>query len=493
MKFLRNSFYNTISWVINIVLGIITVPLFLDKLGNELYGVYILIIGLVGYYSLVDMGLGQAIIKYVAEYNAKDEIESIFYSIASSFIFNIITGAFSSIIIFILSEHIVNLLNISLIYRTESLLSIKIISIGFLFSLLSSNFASIFQGLQNYKITSMVNTLINILIYIIAILGLYSGKGLLFVITIYTALNIVSFFIYFTIFTYYYPKWLINFKIKWKYIKNLFSFSVYFFLSKILNIVNGYVIQFIISTLLSPVAVTYYAVPRKFTNSASAFLGNLVSALVPKVSELNSKKDIVNLIDKYWITNKTISLISFPIFFALIVFSKDILKLWVGEELANKTYIILIVLSLQTYIGVLTIVPNNYLLGLGRTKVQSIFSIITLLFTLSIVPLFTIWKGVIGTVFGLLVCTFPGIILVFYFNKKILNINNKKYLVEIFKGNYVGIALIFFIYFIKKYSFNKDEEILIIKIIISTIFLISFYLLNRKDINFIQKYILNFK
>jgi O-antigen/teichoic acid export membrane protein len=55
------------------VAGLLLTPLLLRSLGQSGYGVYALVGTLVGYISLLDLGLGSTIVRYVARYRAQDD------------------------------------------------------------------------------------------------------------------------------------------------------------------------------------------------------------------------------------------------------------------------------------------------------------------------------------------------------------------------------------------------------------------------------------
>src|SRR3954467_9266586 len=59
------------------VLGVAIVPYTVDKLGTDLYGVYLLVSIVLGYFSFLDLGLGAAATKYVAEYDSAGDQDAV--------------------------------------------------------------------------------------------------------------------------------------------------------------------------------------------------------------------------------------------------------------------------------------------------------------------------------------------------------------------------------------------------------------------------------
>lgn len=460
---IKNSAFNLSSYFVNFIIGIITVPIFINKLTPELYGIFIVLLSLLGYYGLMDIGLGQAVIKFIAEYESKKDYDSISRFIFTSTVFYLIFASLGTFTLYALSQNLLIILKIPDKFIPDSNLAVKIFAFGFFFSMLSTNFSSIFQGFQQYNITSKINIIINILLYTTSIIGLYYGGKLIFLSITFSLFYFLSFLTY--IYLLIKQHRIIVKKIKYDYrsLKELFSFSTFFFLSKILNTFGNYLIQFNISIILNPLAVTYYVVPRKLVNSIAAFIGSGSAVLFPKVSELsgnNRKEEIIKL---YYQSSKIISFLAFPIFFIFFIFSKEILIIWVGNDLANKTYIIMYLISFQILIGVLTIVPNNFLLGLGQTKIQGKYSFITTIIILISMPLFTYYFNVEGTVIALIISSVPGIILVNYLNKEILKINNRIYWQKIITFHFIFYALAFILMIMEYYNFIHSQILLIYK------------------------------
>ena len=54
----------------NILVGVFLSPYIVHRLGDEAYGVWVLIFSLTGYYGLFDLGIRSSIVRYVAKYSA---------------------------------------------------------------------------------------------------------------------------------------------------------------------------------------------------------------------------------------------------------------------------------------------------------------------------------------------------------------------------------------------------------------------------------------
>ena len=122
----------------------------------------------------------------------------------------------------------------------------------------------------------------------------------------------------------------------------LFNFSGFIFISKLSQFFSNYILKFVIGIFISPAAVTYFAVPEKLSiNAFGGVLSNGSNVLFPYISDLFAKKDSTKNIKSLLKTNKTFAVFSIPIFLFIIFFSRPILDVWMGENFASSSWIIL--------------------------------------------------------------------------------------------------------------------------------------------------------
>src|SRR5215475_10021673 len=82
MKFNKGQILKNVSssWVslgVNVVTGFILSPFIVHHLGDEAFGLWILIFSVTGYYGLFDLDIRSSIVRYVAKYSAEQEYEDL--------------------------------------------------------------------------------------------------------------------------------------------------------------------------------------------------------------------------------------------------------------------------------------------------------------------------------------------------------------------------------------------------------------------------------
>jgi O-antigen/teichoic acid export membrane protein len=73
---IKNTVYNNIGYVLQLLISLLLIPFIIHKIGMELFGIWILLEVIVTYLSLLDFtGIGGAFVKYIAEYHTKKDFK----------------------------------------------------------------------------------------------------------------------------------------------------------------------------------------------------------------------------------------------------------------------------------------------------------------------------------------------------------------------------------------------------------------------------------
>ena len=68
--FFHNVLWSWLGVLFSLVAGLLLSPYVIHHLGDERYGIWVLVFSLVDYYGLVDFGFRSAVVKYAAHFRA---------------------------------------------------------------------------------------------------------------------------------------------------------------------------------------------------------------------------------------------------------------------------------------------------------------------------------------------------------------------------------------------------------------------------------------
>lgn len=471
-RLIKNAIFNTGAWGINIAVTILSTPFIVYKLTIEGYGIYALLTSLVGYYNLMDLGIGQGVTKFIAEYKVKGDQESIKQAINGALIVQVITGIFASLLLVLFATPILNLLRISPQFWTDAIISLYACAFGFFFMMIAGTLSAALMGLQRYDITSFVGGITNIVLTILIVISLSLGGGLKEVIYLTAGSGIVLTFVYGIFLRKLVPEWHIFIKVKWSLLLDLIRFSIYLFISKVSNLFSTYIVRFVVGAFLGPAMVTYYVVPAKLINGVGSLLSGASVVLFPFASELGSQRDNDKIKKLFISGSRLFTAISIPLLLTLYVAARPILTVWMGPEFATQDWIVLGLLSLASLLGSLSTVPNLIVMGLGYSRIIGIYSLLNILMYVICLPLFTSLWGIEGTAWAMLVVALPSIGLISYEAKRIIYIPVRTYINSVIKFHLIP----FFISGLLGLVIAKfDYTISVVAVLIPIIYCLSYF------------------
>ena len=480
-KNFKNAVYNAIGFIFPAAVSLITTPYIVHKLNTDIYGIYVLAISLMGMLSFLDLGFGQGIIKFVSHYEAKKDFKRISQIINTTLMINVVMGLFGGLVIFSFSEFLSRK-----VFKVKSeqielaVNSFKIVSVGFVLNLISSTFSNIPKAIQRYDIPVKIQNTVWFLSIISSVLILYLGYGLVEMLTFYIIFQFLGLISYF----WFSKKLIHNLKLSLKFnkdiFKEIFGFSIYNAINSITGNIVFRVDKMIIAYSLGTSAVTYYQIPFTMSQMANSFVSSVIQFLFPAVSFLNSAGEKDKLKQIYIKSTKYVIAFSLIIFSGLVLFGKPFLKIWIGKEISEISYPLLVIISLVFFFSSISNVGYYYYSGLGFSKINMISSFVgAIAYVISaiiLIPAFNLKGAAFSFIFILL----PYPVYIYVLNK-VINFSQIEYLKMLGKS-VILIALILALNFISYFVFN--DVIIYISVNILTFILIVYFIFTLKFVDF---------
>jgi len=420
----KNTIISFLSQFLLMGIGIITTPYVVHKLGDSEYGIISIVMVFVGYLSFLDLGIGWAIIKFVAEYKAHentDEIRKILQTSESVFLAG---GLLVIIIISFFGKYLVlNVFNIPEHLEGVSIVAFQVASIGFLINMLATVYGSVLLGYQRFDITNLIRVIYGIINIMGTVILLYFGFGLLGVIIWNFLVTILNFILVFVFAKRVEPQISMQPVFYKKTFKEIISFSFFSTLSKIgvqmiYNLEKAFVSAFLPIKML-----TYYIIPFNVASKLTVVCSTLGSVIYPAFSAFDAANEREKVKNLFLIAQKYIFIGVYPLVYVLFFFADVLLKYWMGEEYALLGTVPLRVLSFAFLLNSITSEDAILFDGIGMPKISAIIVTISGLLNLPLVYILVKLKGIEGASFALLISiTIYGAGLMLS-TKKILGIN----------------------------------------------------------------------
>lgn len=334
-----------VNLAISTIIPFFYTPIMLGILGQSEYGLYSLSNSVISYLSLLQFGMGSAVIRYIAKYRATDEKEKT----------NQITGLFTVIYIFfavlvivvgcifMLLSPVIFSNGLSEAEISKMRILIIIMTLSTAFSFISVVFSSIINAYEKFifkKTTDIILTILTPLFNLLVLFLGYASVGIAIVSLIFQIVVL-------PIYMWYVAKRL---GIKMKFVKpektfliELFSFSIFMFLSSIADLLFWSTDNVLIGAMIGSAAVAVYNVGGVFTN----LMRNLTSAIndvfVPKVTMMVAvDKPNSELSDLMIRVGRLQYLMVSLLISGFIVFGQMFIHYWSGDVYADAYWVSLV-------------------------------------------------------------------------------------------------------------------------------------------------------
>jgi len=358
----RNTIYNLVGLVIPVAVSLITVPIYLDLIGEERYGVLAIAWLLLGYFGIFDLGLGRATAQRIAalhESSAKERAD-VFWT---ALILNIAIGVVGGLLIWPAAEYFFgSIYNIDETFRSEIISAVPWLILAVPVATLSGVLVGALQGRERFLELNLISVIGTILFQLLPLAtAAHFGAGLnLLIPTAIFARTITLVFLFFRCRKH------ISRNHPPAYVKSLgwqlISFGGWVTISSFIGPMMVILDRFIIGAISGARIVSYYTVPFQLSERSVVVSNALVSALFPRFAALPPSEEIR-------LATKGIRLlvcVMTPLVTIGILFMEPFLAWWIDEEFASHSSTIGQILLLGFWFNGLAKIPSVQLQAKGR-------------------------------------------------------------------------------------------------------------------------------
>lgn len=427
---------NYVSIVLNMVIGLVYTPYMLRMLGQSEYGLYSLASSIIAYLTVLDLGFGNAIVRYTAKFRAEGKEQEQQKMFGMFFILYIGIGFLAIIAGSVLALNVDNLFSAKMtqyeISRTKIMLWLMTLNLAFTFPM--SIWGSIMTAYERFVFQRIVNIIRSVLNPIVMIALLIIGYKAVAMVVVTTLFNVVTLLI-----NYWYCKNKLNIRLRfgsfrWTFLKEISIYSFWIFLNAIMDRIYWSTGQFFLGVYSGAATIAVYAVAIQLTHMFMMFSTAINSVFLPKVTKMvtkgGSEKDISNLFIR---TGRIQYIIMSFILAAFIVFGKSFIYLWAGEGYEDAYGI-----SVLFFIALLPPLIQNLGITILQARNQMKFrslcyvaiALISLVFSIQGAKYYGSWGCAFATAGALIIG--QGLIMNFYYSKY-QSINIVRFWLEIIK------------------------------------------------------------
>ena len=320
--------------VLDILVGLLYTPFLLRILGQSDYGIYSLVASVISYLTILDLGFGNAIIRYTAKFRAEGKIREQYELFGMFLILYTIIGLISMALGYVLYTHVDawfgHTMTMEEMEKTRTMLLLLIFNLSFTFPM--SVFGAIIQAYERFVFPKVVNILRILLNTGIMILLLELGYRVVAMVVLQTIFNFLT-----LICNFYYCRYKLRIKIwfhnfQWGFLKEVATYSFWIFLGVILDRIYWNTGQFVLAVYVNTATVAVFAIAVQLCIMYMSFSTSISGVFLPKVTGMVACNDNREEISSLFIRTGRIQYIVMALVLSgFIVFGHDFIRLWAGN------------------------------------------------------------------------------------------------------------------------------------------------------------------
>ena len=412
-----------ITLILNSVIALLYTPFMTFKLGQAEYGLYSLVASIISTLTVLDLGFGNAVIRYTAKFKAENKEKELGKMYGMFFIiFSII--AFVSLII-----GGVIYFNIDLLFGQSmsegELGKLRIMFILLIFNLaftfIMSVYRSIIVAYERFVFQKLINLIRIILNPIVMIVLLSYGYKAISMVVVQTIFNVLTLLL-----DYYYCKKKLDIKIVFAkfdipLLKEVSIYSFWVFLNVIMDRIYWSLGQSVVGIYCGAKLVAVYGIAIQIQQMYMSFSTAISGILLPKITALTTQKNSEKQVSDLFIRTGRLQFIVMSfILSGFVVFGRQFIELWVGNSYSDAYYICLL-FFFPLLVPLIQNVAISILQARNQMRFRSLlYLVISLVSFVASLPL-TKYYGVIGCAIATSCALFLGHVLIMniYYQKRV--------------------------------------------------------------------------
>ena len=359
------------SWFalgLNILVGLFLSPYMLHHLGDEAFGLWVLIFSITGYYGLFDLGIRSSIIRYVAKYSSLADDGELNRLVNTALFTYSGIGTVAILTTIAISLYMGSIFRISGTSLHVARWLLLMVGSAAAVSFPLGVFGGILEGLQRFYVLNFTNASSTVMRALMIVLVLRHGEGLLTVTLITVSLPLLTSLINAVVVFRILPLQLGLKHLNRESLKRIASYSGTTFIIIVATRLRFKTDAMVIGTFLSSAAITYFTIGSRLVDYAGEVVSGLAQLFLPMSSGSDATGDLSRLRKLFVAGNRACALIIFPVAAILIILGKSVIEAWVGSPYVATSYPVLLILVIPYTLMLAQSASSRILFGMAKHK-----------------------------------------------------------------------------------------------------------------------------
>lgn len=403
-RLLVNTSSNMAQLIVSMVVTFVMAPIYLELMGHHDYGLREMVLALVGYMGMLDLGMRPTISRFASMHNARGERVSLLTVYSCSLVFMFFVGLVLSVFFVIWAFAFPEVLDPQNGEETTKyMLFLLLIGAQLIFVFPKLVTESYLEGLQRYYFKNMVNILSTITIAVIAYHYMTPQNALVLLVglvAISQAIKLVIFGLVLlkpTLGTIY-P----NLRyFSGEKLREMLSFGLKSFIQGAATKVEKMSDRIVIGTILGPAMIPVYTIPATLVGYISSITMTLSHTFMPLFSDLSARGQQNRIKAIYLLASKLLVGLIIPMGVGICLIGGPFISIWMeGQFDPVIVDAILVLLVTYTVVPMLNPFASRYLTAINRHVIFAKVAPPAALVNLGLSIWLVLEYGVVGAALG---------------------------------------------------------------------------------------------
>lgn len=362
----KNTLFNILGYGAPLIVAVFAIPAIIAGLGTDRFGILTLAWVLIGYFGLLDLGLGRALTMVVSEKLGLDQTAEIPSTIWTALLSMLLVALLISVMIFFCSHWLIyEILNIPDTLEPETHHAFLILILFIPVVIVSVGFRGILEAYQRFDLVNAVRIPLGIFSFAAPVVVISFSINLPLIILVLCVGRAVAACFQFMCCCRIVPDLVSKISLEANQFWSLMKFGGWMTVTNVVSPLLVYLDRIFIGSMISVTAVTYYATPSEVITKLTLLSGALMSVLFPAIASSFSvhRQRSAVLLDRGL---KYVFIAIFPIILIIVTFAPEGLALWLDNRFVQNSAWVARILSVGIFFTCLGQIPYAFIQGAGR-------------------------------------------------------------------------------------------------------------------------------
>jgi O-antigen/teichoic acid export membrane protein len=333
--FLVNTLWTWAAVVTSLALALIVTPLMIRRLGPEAYGLWVVVFSFTEYYSIVDLGVRSAVVKYVAQHVTLGETDELHRILNTAFAYFGLGGIALLAFTLLIAPVAAGLFNVPPEMRATSVQVLMVTGAGVAATFSFMWLGASLEAIQRFDLSYRIIIGINVARVAVMVAMLLAGFGLFAVVAVALGARLLQCLLIYRAFMRQFPglRWSRRLVSRSTF-RKLFGFSVFTVPSTAGGMLLEHGPGVIVGFALPVEYAGYYSLPRRLLQSVLDLVHRMGSVTTARSAELAARDDRPGLVQLAVQSNRYGLIVFMPATIFLWLFGETVFRVWLTPQVA---------------------------------------------------------------------------------------------------------------------------------------------------------------